>query len=282
MHVHTERYQGQGTNRIPLTAVLVHGAGEHCGRYAHVVEWLTERGINVVTGDLTGHGRSGGLQGHVDTFDDYLDCVDGWLQEAAEIAQGEPLVLIGHSMGGLTVVRYLQERAIRYPQLIGAVLSSPCLKLALEVPTWKQGIAKVVGKMMPRLRMASNLDPTEITRSVDVIEANRVDPLVARKVSARWFSELNGAMEQALAKAEQIHVPILLMQAGSDRIVDARTADVFYAKLPQRVENKFVAYPDCYHELFNEPEREEALEEMTRWLASRTECLEVEKKFPEK
>jgi len=275
MHVHTERYQGKGTNRIPLTAVLVHGAGEHCGRYAHVVEWLTERGINVVTGDLTGHGRSGGLQGHVDQFDDYLDCVDGWLREATEMAQGEPLVLIGHSMGGLTVVRYLQERAGRHPQLIGAVLSSPCLKLALEVPGWKQWIAKVIGKLMPRLRMASNLDPAQITRSLDVIEANRLDPLVTRKVSARWFLELNEAMEQAVAEADRISLPILLMQAGSDLIVNSRTSEEFYAKLPKRAENQLVVYPDCYHELFNEPEREAALKEMTRWLGSRAECLET-------
>ncbi|KEO82023.1 alpha/beta hydrolase [Tumebacillus flagellatus] len=252
---------------VPLTVVLVHGAGEHSGRYGHVIEALQKHGISVITGDLPGHGRSGGISGHVDSFDEYLDSVEKWMRLAEE-QSGESghVLIIGHSMGGLVTTRYLQERGTNHPNLIGAVLSSPCLKLALEVPPWKKSLAGVLNSLAPRLRMASGIKPSDVSRHPGVVSEYGSDPLMGRKVSVRWFQELGHAMESAVAKAGQITIPLLVMQAGQDRLVDAAVAPVFYNKLPAHPLHQFVPYHNLYHELFNEPEREEVLDTTLSWI----------------
>lgn len=248
-----------------MAVVLVHGAGDHSGRYGHVVRALTSQGIPVVTGDLPGSGLTEGLAGHVDTFDEYLDAVERWVTEASQLVACGRVVLLGHSMGGLITVRYLQERLSRTPQVIAAVLSSPCLKLAVEVPGWKKGLAALLDAATPRLRMSSGLSASLVSRSPEVVRAYEDDPHCGIPVSVRWYRELTRAMGQARTKAEQIRVPVLLMQAGQDLLVDARAAEPFFKRLPAG--GKYVEYPECYHELFNEPEQGEVLQEMAEWLA---------------
>lgn len=248
-----------------MAVVLVHGAGDHSGRYGHVVRALTSRGIPVVTGDLPGAGLTSGLPGHVDSFDEYLDAVEQWVKQATELATHGRVVLLGHSMGGLIAVRYLQERLSRTPQVIAAVLSSPCLRLAIEVPGWKKGLAAVLDAATPRLRMSSGLSASLVSRSPEVVQAYADDPHCGIPVSVRWYRELTRAMEQARAQAERVRVPVLLMQAGQDLLVDAGAAEPFFRRLP--LGGKYVEYPECYHELFNEPEQGEVLQEMTEWLA---------------
>ena len=290
MNIHTETYPAAAarTGDAPAAVVLVHGAGEHCGRYSHVVEKLTSHGIAVVTGDLPGHGRTEGLRGHVDSFEEYLDAVEGWVRQAEELAErtaqmafermGElpgafrqdasnaPIALIGHSMGGLVVVRYLQERAAAHPRLVSAVVSSPCLRLSKEVPGWQRSLAGVLDSVTPRLRMASNIAPTDVSRAPEVIRSYGTDPLNGNKVSVRWFRELNRAMESACANPHRITVPMLVMQAGQDKLVAPQETEAFYKKLSAHDRHKFVMYPELYHELFNEPERENVFAEMMNWL----------------
>ncbi|MGB8955948.1 MAG: lysophospholipase [Tumebacillaceae bacterium] len=282
MNVHTETYPAAASRMggAPAAVVLVHGAGEHCGRYSHVVEKLTSHGIAVVTGDLPGHGRTEGLRGHVDSFDDYLDAVEGWVRQAEELAErsGElpgdmgqdasnaPIAILGHSMGGLVVIRYLQERAAAHPRIASAVVSSPCLRLSKEVPGWQRSLAGVLDGLTPRLRMASNIAPSDVSRSPEVIRSYGTDPLNGNKVSVRWFRELNRAMESACANPQRITVPMLVMQAGQDKLVAPQETESFYKKLPVHERHKFVPYPELYHELFNEPEREVVFAEMMNWL----------------
>lgn len=271
MSLHTQTFAGQGETRreVPLTVVLVHGAGEHSGRYEHVIEALTAHGMSVVTGDLPGHGRSGGLSGHVESFDDYLEAVEVWMRRAEEISGADGhVMLVGHSMGGLVTTRYLETRGDQHPALIGAVLSSPCLKLAIEVPAWKKSLSNLLNSLAPRLRMASGIKSTDVSRHPEVIEQYGSDPLMGRKVSVRWYQELNGAMELAVAQASRIRVPLLVMQAGQDRLVDASVAPVFYNRLTAKELNKFVPYHNLYHELFNEPERDEVLATTLEWVES--------------
>ncbi|PWK12851.1 alpha/beta hydrolase [Tumebacillus permanentifrigoris] len=271
MSLHTQTFLGreQVQRTVPLTVVLVHGAGEHSGRYGHVIEALTARGISVITGDLPGHGRSGGISGHVESFDEYLDSVSEWMK-LAEASSGPDghVAIIGHSMGGLVTVRFLEERAHQHQHLIGAVLSSPCLKLALEVPGWKKSLAGVLNSLAPRLRMASGIQPSDVSRHPTVVSEYGNDPLMGRKVSVRWFQELNAAMETAVAQAQRISVPLLVMQAGQDRLVDPAVAPVFYNRLPAHELHKFVPFHNLYHELFNEPEREAVLAATVEWLES--------------
>ena len=290
LNIHTQIYQPTAarTGEAPPVVVLVHGAGEHSGRYGHVAALLTSHGMAVVTGDLPGHGRSEGLRGHVDSFDDYLDAVEGWVRQAEALAEqrvraeseqaGEgqeavrqsaanaPIALIGHSMGGLVVVRYLQERAHAHPRLVSAVVSSPCLRLSKPVPGWQRSLAGVLDHLTPRLRMGSNIAPSDVSRTPEVVQSYGTDPLNGDKVSVRWFQELNRAMASACANPQRITVPMLVMQAGQDKLVAPQETADFFQKLPAHDRHKFVPYPELYHELFNEPERESVFAEMIRWL----------------
>jgi len=265
MQIHTEIHNPPGT---PAGAVvIVHGAGEHAGRYGHVIEAFTRSGYLVVIGDLPGHGRSGGLRGHVESFEEYLDAVDGWAAEAARrIGPDGKFSIVGHSMGGLITIRFLEERAGRHPQLIAAVLSSPALGVALEVPVWKRMLANVLNRLAPRLRMDSGIKPSDVSRSPDVVAGYESDPLVGSKVSVRWYHEFTASMEKAMAGASRIAVPVLLMQAGQDRLVAPQEAPRFFGRLPEHEASRFLPFPELYHELFNEPEQDEVLAEMLNWL----------------
>ncbi|MGZ4163868.1 MAG: alpha/beta hydrolase, partial [Tumebacillaceae bacterium] len=108
MSIHTEVHPAQGSGDGKPCVVLIHGAGDYCGRYEHVITALQEAGYGVVTGDLPGNGRTQGLQGHVESFDEYLDCVDEWVRQAQKLSADGRVVLVGHSMGGLIAVRFLQ------------------------------------------------------------------------------------------------------------------------------------------------------------------------------
>ncbi|ARU62348.1 hypothetical protein CBW65_16300 [Tumebacillus avium] len=265
--IHTEMSRSKGA--VGLAAVLLHGASDHSARYRHVIDSLNENGIDVITGDLPGFGRSKGLHGHIDRFDEYLGTVDGWVREAERLAGADGrVVVIGHSMGGLVAVRYLQEYGAKHERIIGAVLSSPLLRVAVAIPAWKRQIAKVLDRALPKLRMPSGISTSYLTRSPEVVTAYEQDPLCGGVVSARWYSEIQRAMELAKRDAGKITVPILLMQAGSDKIVAPEEAEPFFHSLAEREQNKFVWYPDCYHELFNEPEQEEIIREMLEWVAN--------------
>jgi lysophospholipase len=263
--IYTQIFEAAEPER--LTAVLIHGAADHSARYRHVIEKLNGRGISVVTGDLPGHGRSAGLPGHIDRFDDYLDTVEGWVRQAEQLAgKNGRIALIGHSMGGLVVVRFLQERGEQHPKIAKAVLSSPCLKVAVEVPAWKRALAKLLDRVMPKLRLPSNISSSYLTRNKGVVAAYEQDPLCGGAVSVRWYQELMRAGGKARAEAGKIKVPVLLMQAGEDRLVDPREAEPFFRQLSAQEESRYIHYPQCYHELFHEPEQEEILEEMLVWM----------------
>ncbi|TCP52424.1 lysophospholipase [Tumebacillus sp. BK434] len=264
--IHTEVFKaGQSTG---LAAVLIHGASDHSARYRHVIETLNAGGIDVISGDLPGFGRSKGLHGHIDRFGDYLEAVDGWVREAERVAGAAGrVVMIGHSMGGLVAVRYLQEYGAQRERIIGAALSSPLLRVAVEIPAWKRQIAKVLDRAIPKLRMPSGISTAYLTRNQEVVAQYELDPLCGGVVSARWYAEIQRAMELAKREAGKIAVPILLLQAGADRIVAPEEAEPFFRTLPERENNKFLCYGDCYHELFNEPEQDVILAELLEWVA---------------
>ena len=244
--------------------VLVHGAGEHHGRYAHVAAAFGAQGIEVVTGDLPGWGRSAGRKGHIDSFSQYLDTVQGWVGAAVEKANGAyPVFLLGHSMGGLVSVRFIQ-RGDGTTGLAGVLLSSPCLELKVPVPPWKARLAGWLDKGWPTLRLASGISPEMVSRDPVVQQAYVSDPLQYPKVSVRWFQELHRAMEAAWAERERLSIPALVLQAGDDALVNADAVERFTAGLPGDV--TFRRYPGMRHELLNEPEKGEVLRTMIAWM----------------
>jgi lysophospholipase len=255
-------WQTHGARAVVL---LVHGAGEHCGRYQWLASEWQRRRYAVLGTDLPGLGKSGGRRGHIDSFDDYLRVVDRLVRRAEELYPSIPHILFGHSMGGLIAVRYLQTRPDHGTRLAATVLSSPCLELALSVPRFKAKMAGLLDRIWPRLVQPNGIVATDVSRSLDVVRDYHADPLLVRHVSVRWFMELQRAMTAAMAKPSQFSVPILILQAGADKLVSPAATQRFAEQL-KAPRKKFILFEQCYHELFNEPERELVFKEMAQWL----------------
>ncbi|MCG3173728.1 MAG: Monoacylglycerol lipase [Myxococcota bacterium] len=252
----------------PRAAVqVVHGLGEHAGRYGNVVDALLPEGVVVVGHDHQGHGRSGGPRAYVERWEHYLEDLDQMVEKTAREFAGLPLFIIGHSMGGLISIRYLQWTN-RLDRIAGAVISAPALGVAVPVPLIKQKAAVLLSRLMPSLAMANEIDAGLISRDPKVVEAYVNDPLVLKVATPRWFTEFLGAVEQAFAQVESIQVPTLFLQGTGDRIVPPAETRRFQ-ELVKHPDKTFIEYDGFYHEVFNETDKDRVLADTRKWLLER-------------
>jgi lysophospholipase len=242
-----EANEGKGT------VVIVHGAAEHHGRYKWLIEQWVQSGYHVVAGDLPGQGRTTRRKrGHIQSFDEYINEVADWIIEARQFHV--PVFLLGHSMGGLVVIRTLQEK--RLP-VQGVILSSPCLGLVSYPSKGLDMLSRVLNHIAPSLLIDSGLSVELATRNKEVHEADKQDELYVTKVSVRWYRELMKAMELASRRIQQFpDIPLLLMQGGDDKIVDKTAVKEWFNRLAIS-EKLYKEWSQLYHEIFNEPERED-------------------------
>lgn len=242
--------------------LLVHGLGEHGGRYEGVAKALTDHGFSAWANDHRGHGRSEGPRGDCRSLADFTVDLHRIIEQIRGEEPAAPLVLIGHSLGGLIALAYASE----HPGSIQAVaVSSPALKLAQEPPKAKWLIAQGLSRILPQTPIPNEIDPHRLCRDTQVVEAYQTDPLVHRVMTARCAVALRHAMEESPALAKRLRIPCLILQAGSDFICDPKGADLFASEVTGAPVT-FRRYEGMYHELFNEPERAEVLEELCRWL----------------
>ncbi|MFB4159930.1 lysophospholipase [Geomicrobium sp. JSM 1781026] len=232
--------------------VIVHGAGEHYGRYDWLIERLNREHFHVVAGDLPGYGRTRGKRGHVDHFQQYIDTVHHWYKEA--VAFELPVFLFGHSMGGLAVIRMMMEKQL---PVRGVILSSPCLALYDPPNKALTAAAKTMHRIVPGLSFKNGIRAEHATRSPEVRTEFLKDELFVHTVSVRWYQELSKAMKVSLDHAYEFpNVSLLVLQAGEDYLVDKTAAHEWFNRL--RIEDRAMReWRGLYHELFNEPEREE-------------------------
>lgn len=240
--------------------LLVHGLAEHIGRYVRVGQALAAAGWQVTAVELRGHGESEGRRGHVRAWMQYVEDV----QAAAAVAGAdlEPTVVLAHSMGGLVVLDALREPI--HPPLRAVALSNPLVRPAGEVPGWMQAFARVASRLLPTAAIPNGLSTKDLTRSADVVRAYEQDPLVYSHVTPRWFREMSKARERVQAHAPQYRIPLRMMVGTADRICD-HTAALDLAGRWGGPSTSAV-YDGFYHELFNEPERDQVLAELIAWL----------------
>lgn len=244
------------------TVLLVHGLGEHSGRYEHVARRLTERGFSVHAVDHEGHGRSDGRRGHIDRFARYLDGVEALL-EAVRNEEGDcPRFLLGHSMGGLVSALFL----LRHPsEFEGCVLSGPLVTSDAEPPALVMLLNRLLSVLAPRLGILK-LDATAVSRDPDVVAAYIADPLVHDgKVTTRLVNELFVAAAALLDNANRIELPLLLLHGEADRLTSPEGSKRLHA-LAGSDDKTIRLYPGLYHEIFNEPEKDAVLDDVLDWL----------------
>ena len=241
--------------------ILVHGLGEHAGRYGHVAAALQAAGFSVRSYDQCGHGKSYGAPGSLPSdsrlLDDLADVIDA---TRAKMATNQKLILVGHSMGGL-VTASLVARKMRAVDAL--VLSSPALDPGLN--GFQKFLLATLPALLPNLRVGNGLDATWICRDSAVVAAYRADPLVHDRIAARLAKFIADEGPAVLAQAAVWSTPTLLLFAGKDRLVHPQGSRDFAAAAPSAIVQSH-CYENFYHELFNEPEREEVLARMVGWL----------------
>jgi alpha-beta hydrolase superfamily lysophospholipase len=240
--------------------VLLHGFGDHSGRYAHVADWAVDRGFALWALDQRGHGRSPGPRGHITRFAQYLADVAALRRRAAAEVPA-PQVLLGHSLGGLIVLRYLQSAPLG---LAGAVVTSPWIATWMRVPVWKLVAARVLADVAPGLGMATGLDTRLLCSDPAVGAAADRDPLYHQRMTPRAFREFAAAQAAVVAERDRLATPLLMLLAGDDRIVSAAAARAWGGAL--RAPAEIVEYDGMYHEILNERERARVLADLGAWL----------------
>ena len=243
---------------------LVHGLGEHSSRYAHVAEAFGRQGFVLFGADLRGHGRSGGVRGHISSIEDFMQDIDELLGQARVRYPGLPIILYGHSLGGIQVLHY---GLTRKPNVKGVIATSSGLHTALEKQHLKVMMAKILGALMPNTAIASGLDPKAISRDEKVVQAYINDPLVHDKISFGFGKTMLGVTTWTLAHANEFPLPLLLMHGKADMIAFPSGSIEFAAPLKEKC--TLVLWDDAYHELHNEPEKNEVFTTMTLWMDAR-------------
>ncbi len=242
--------------------LIVHGMGEHSGRYQHVGEFFAEQGLDVLAFDNRGFGLSGGRRGHVDRFDVFLDDIEELL--ALRRPLGHPVVLLGHSLGGLMVAAYLVSKR---PQPDLAVLSSPAL--GAELPGWQRAAAPVLGRLAPSLFIKAPEQEGLLSRDPAVQESYHGDPLTVLGATAGLGRQVFRTMDDTSANLDRIRVPAYVFHGEDDELVPQEVS------LPFR-DNSLVTYrswPGLRHECMNEPEKYEVLTEIDQWVQTQLMSL---------
>jgi alpha-beta hydrolase superfamily lysophospholipase len=250
------------------TVLIVHGLGEHIGRYEHVAAQLLRGGWHVVGYDQRGHGASEGPRGRLHHPDDLLRDL-ALVIDAVRVRLRGPLLLLGHSMGGLVAARMvaasLDTKPPKWHRAVDAlVLSSPALDAGLGGA--QKLLLALLGRIAPNFAVGNGLKPAWISRDPAVVEAYIDDPLVHDRVAPKLVRFIVESGAFVRAHAARWRVPTLLIYAGSDRCVAPSGSAAFAAAAPADVVSA-QAFPALYHEIFNEPEQASVFAVLGAWLA---------------
>lgn len=247
---------------VKAVLFIVHGLGEHCGRYANVVNHFVPLGYAVYGLDHIGHGKSDGGREQIVRFEDltqplveYYKMVKGW-------QPGKPVFLLGHSMGGLIACHYLLDHQADFK---GAVISAPAIKIGENISPATITLSKVLSAIAPKAGVLA-LDANLISRDPEVVKTYVNDPLVFHgKTPARLGAEMLKAMMRVTAEVQTITLPFIAIQGKEDKLVDHAGTQMLYDKAGSK-DKAIKIYEGLYHEVFNEPERAVVLKDVEAWL----------------
>ena len=257
-------YRYRATQELLKGVVLmVHGMGEHGGRYHAFADTLAEMGLVSIVPDLRGFGRSGGKKASVKHFTDFhkdLAALHSW---AHRQYKETPLFLFGHSFGGLVTSSYLAF--YHHPKVSGLILSSPIFGVAVPVPLWRHLLGVAASYLYPDYTQDSGVDPKTLTHDQVILEAYAKDPYIDRQISARLYRELVRQIAHREEIAKNIHAPVLIVQAGEDKVVLKDRTIQFFNELNSQ-DKEMEIYPGFYHEVLNETERSTVYSRIGRWI----------------
>lgn len=242
--------------------LLVHGYAEHSGRYQYFAEHCVAKGYAVFALDHWGHGKSDGTPGYVPDFSVFGDGVDQLFAQAKQDFPDLPVMLVGHSMGGLISASYLLAGQNKFT---ACVLSGPAIKAAEEPSGALKAISGFLSRFFPKLGVLA-LDPNGVSRDPKVVADYLADPLVYNgKMGARLAAEMLVNMTNVQENAGQISLPMFLLHGGQDSLAGVEGSEFLDRHISSN-DKRLKIYPELFHEIFNEPEKDIVLNDMTDWL----------------
>ena len=244
--------------------VVVHGLGEHSGRYMNVVNHLVPLGYAIYGLDHLGHGQSEGQREVIDRFTDYTATLEDFCALVEDWQPEKPLFLLGHSMGGLIATYYLLDHQADFQ---GAILSAPAVMVGDGVSQMTIRVGKVLSTVAPTMGVLA-LDVHDISRDPAVVDAYVNDPLVYQgKTPARLAAEMLKTMGIVSVRMGEIRLPFIVLQGSADKLVDPAGAQMLFDQASSS-DKKLNVYDGLYHEVFNEPEHDRVLSDVATWLAA--------------
>jgi acylglycerol lipase len=264
----TLHYHCQNTQQKTPVVALIHGMGEHTGRYTHVKQHLSNHGYSWAAIDLPGHGLSSGKRGHVANYDSLLAAIDVFIAQINTDFPNSKIYIWAHSMGGNIALNYLIRKA---HNVAAAVITSPWLQNYGPVPKLELYLGKILQHIYPSLGIPTKLDANLVSRDAAVVQAYQADPLVHGNITPGWFFGALAAQQYAITHAANIHIPLLLMHGTSDMLAHVEGSQKFANNANKNLQLKL--WEGLYHETHNEPEQISVLDYAVNFLNTITKDI---------
>lgn len=243
--------------------VVVHGLGEHSGRYDHFIDYFGSRGFAISMYDQRGHGRTDGKHGHVDKFEQWTDDVHTHIVDSKKmVPTNAPCIVVGHSLGGLIVLNYITtyDDGIR-----AAIVSSPAITPTVKVPALVRWLGERAANFIPRFTIAASIDASYLSRDTAVVRQYRNDPLVVKRITLKAGKEILQGAATSSNLAYNVKCPLLMIQGRGDKICSADATESFFNNV-LHPNKKLMIYEGDFHEPFNDVIRERVFADVEEWL----------------
>ena len=249
--------------------LIVHGLGEHGGRYEQFCKEMQEKlPLNVHSLDLRGHGRSLGLRGHVEEFSTYQDDIDCWLEflkKQQMTTSAEPIFFFGHSLGDLILLNYFSKKRKSHHNIVGLILSSPAIAPIIPMGSLKYEFAKKMPAFLKQLYIPNGIDPHDLSQDRKAVEKYKNDPLVHNRVTPAFFCALMETVQSVQETKISLQIPVLFMLAGSDKVVDSEKAKTVAESISAPLKELKILR-GFFHEIFQEKRKQDAYSVLKDWV----------------
>ena len=243
------------TEKTPSHNILIiHGLGEHSGRYDEFANYFLKKNIGVFAFDLVGHGKSEGTKGHVSKIQNFIDDIEEVLIIVRKKYIDIPIILFGHSLGGCLVLNYLIERKSK--EINSAIVSSSWIITKVKLPKYLLKFQHLISVIFPRVRLSNRLNPNDLSKDREVVKNYINDPYVHDRISLNLFKEVNKGIKKIKKESHKLNLPILIIHGKKDKIISYKGSKLLNKKI---IHSKLRLFENIFHEPHNDLEKEEVL-----------------------
>lgn len=243
---------------------VVHGYGDHCGRYRKPIDAFVAAGFGVLSFDYRGHGKADGPRADCNAWDDYLEDLKVFFARLVDAAKGKPIFLVAHSHGALIATHAMASPP---PELKGVVLSAPFYALAFEPPALKLLGAKLIKGILPGLKIGNELKAEQLSRDPAWQEETKNDPLYLHVTTPRWFFECQASQRRLSSVGANVKLPVLMLAGTADPVASMPAAKAFFETIGSR-DKTYKEYGDYRHEVLMEVGREQVWADISSWISA--------------